>query len=421
MTIEFQAPPSGNGVYSDALAAAREVAADVNKDYLQVIAEPGRPDLGWMNTDEWAGPGQLPLLLALAATVRQNTDVHVVVGVGGSNQAARAVIEALEPQLHGPEVRWAGTNLSADYHVRLLGDLAGKQVHFTVIAKNFETLEPGIVFRLCREFARREYGTDYASHFTVIGSAGSSLEKLADDQHMTFLEFPANVGGRFTAMTAVGLFPMAVSGVDITALVQGGKEQQNEIARGGRAVVDYAATRLAWLRDGRQIEALAFFEPALARLGAWWVQLFAESEGKRGRGLFPMSLSYSEQLHSVGQYVQEGQRILAETFLDLAAPPAQLHLPADGLSDGFSYVEGADLNWINRTAFNATVAAHAKGGVPTSVLTAPALDARSFGQLFYFFEYSVALSGRLIEVYPFDQPGVEAYKALMFEALGRPF
>lgn len=418
MAIRFRSldSPSPSDRFDERVESADQA---VHRNLTRASEQPGLPNLGWMNVTEWSGPEVLSRVLARAAEIRRESEVLVVIGVGGSNQAARAVIAALEPGLAGLPVEWAGTNLSADYQVRLLRRLAGRNAHFVVIAKNFETLEPGLGFRLSRDVARRSYGPDYARRFTVIGSAGSSLESLARSHAMTFLEFPSNIGGRFTALTTVGLLPMAVAGVDIEAVIRGGQTQQQLLAAGDQNATEYAATRFRWLLSGRSVEGLAFFEPALARLGAWWVQLFAESEGKDRRGLFPVPLNYSEQLHSVGQYIQEGQPIMAETFLELATPPTDILVPQDGVADGFGYLDRASLNRVNATAFESTVRAHAGAGVPGAVITMPALDAVSLGAAFYFFCYAVAVSGALLEINPYDQPGVEAYKSLMFALLGR--
>ncbi|WP_262315674.1 glucose-6-phosphate isomerase [Lacticaseibacillus parakribbianus] len=411
---------------------APEALAAYRRDHVAVLqrllatkpaGDSHEADLGWLTADKWAPPARLSALTKLAKQVQRQSQVLVVVGVGGSNQAARAAIAALQPDPAPCEIVYAGVNLSAAYYQRLLASLADRDVTIDVIAKNFQTLEPGIGFRVFKPFLVAKYGEDYASHLIVTGTPGSAFEQLATAAGYPFLTFPEDIGGRFSALSAVGLFPMAVAGIDIAALVEGAKAERAALVADDSVqnpAYAYASLRQFWRLAGGGVEVLAHFEPQLDYFGRWWTQLFAESEGKNNSGLYPVALSYSEDLHSLGQYVQQGQRFLAETFLKVATPVGDLTLQPSGVADGFDYLDGLDLAAVNRVAEAATIQAHQDCGVPVTVLTLPGIDAASFGALFYFFEFAVFISATLQGVNPFDQPGVEAYKALMFAGLHRP-
>lgn len=374
--------------------------------------------LGWLEVDKWAEKEQVADYVRLAAEVRKEADVFVLIGVGGSNNAARSVITALQDS--GPEILYAGNTLSATSLVQLLEQLEGKSVYVNCIAKNFETLEPGLAFRVLRQYLIKRYGADEAAtRMIVTGSKGSHLEKLCQAQGYRFLEFPRDIGGRYTALTSVGLFPMAVAGIDIVALVAGANQMAHYLADcpvEKNPACQYATYRYVHYQAGYHVEQLVSFEPQFQVFYRWWIQLFGESEGKNGKGLLPTAASYSEDLHAIGQFVQEGSPILFETFLTVKSPCHHYIISPDELEDGFDYLDGLDLAWVNHAAFEATRLAHSSS-VPTCILEIDTLDAYHFGQLFYFFQLSCYLSGRLLGVHPFDQPGVEAYKELMFAAL----
>ena len=377
--------------------------------------------LGWLHTERWAGPAQLDRLEALADTIRNNADVFVVIGVGGSNNAARSVIEALKTA-DGPEIMYAGNTLSPHALCQMMARLKGRSVYIDCIAKNFETLEPGASFRILRKYLCDTYGAkEAAKRIIATGTKGSLLESLCTGHGYTFLEFPEDVGGRYTAITAVGLLPVAVAGIDIRALVKGAQAMKKSLFETPAAeniAFKYACLRSIYYDKGYALEMLASFEPQLRWFYKWWVQLFAETEGKDGRGLFPVCGEYSEELHAVGQFVQDGTPLMFETFLDVLDPGASLVIENDGIQDAFDYLDGMDFAQINRTAFEATVRAH-KAKLPCLILEVQRLDAFHFGQLFYFFMLSCYLSARLLGVNPFDQPGVEAYKKWMFDGLGK--
>lgn len=375
---------------------------------------------GWLHVEECAGGEQLERLEALAAEIREKADAFVLIGVGGSNNAARSVIEALQTDKR-VKIVYGGNTLSPYMLTRMLEELEGKSVYIDCIAKNFETLEPGASFRLLRELLYKRFGEDAAGRIICTGSRGSALERLCAENGYTFLDFPLRVGGRFSGLTNVGLLPMAVAGIDIRALCRGAADMERRL-RGENAEENlayrYACLRNLYLQKGYKLEMLAAFEPQLCWFFKWWTQLFAESEGKDGKGLFPVTGQFCEELHSVGQYIQDGAPLLFETFLDVKEPNASLTAKADGVKDGFDYLNGKDFWEINKASFHATVRAH-KEKLPCLILELDRLDAYHFGQLFYFFQFACYLSAELLGVNPFDQPGVEAYKGWMFRALGK--
>ena len=381
-------------------------------------------NLGWFAVDEAAGPERVDFLLEQAARVRADADAFVVIGIGGSNQAARAVVKALRPE-NGPAILWAGNTISACETARLLKELDGYQsVYIDCIAKNFETLEPGISFRVLRRYLEQRYGqAEAAKRIFATGTPGSTLHQLCIDNGYTFLTFPERIGGRYSVGSDVGLFPMAVAGVDVKALVQGMRDMRDQLRAapaGENLALRYACLRKWMLEQGLSLEMLAFFEPRLDYFAKWWIQLFAESEGKDGTGLYPVVSSNSEDLHSIGQFIQQGSPILFETFVTVRARDASVVLPATDKKDYFDYLTGRDFWDINDTARRATMRAHSEGGIPCLELSIPAIDAHTLGELFYFFLFSCYLSCKLVGVNPFNQPGVESYKGYMFKNLGKP-
>ncbi len=376
--------------------------------------------LGWMDPEEWASDAQLSILEGKAAEVRSNADAFVLIGVGGSNNAARAVIKALDG-LEGVEVYYAGNTISPYEVNRLLKELEGKSVYINVIAKNFETLEPGIGFRVLRKWLTERYKDQAFTRIIATGTRGSHLEQISRENGYTFLTFPDTIGGRYSALCDVGLFPMAVAGADIRKVVQGAKDMRAflyEREGAENPAYYYAAIRNLLNQKGMKAEMLSFFEPRYRYFAKWWTQLFAESEGKCKKGLYPISSQCSEDLHSVGQFVQDGSPIMFETFLDVKNQDASYISEGDGVDDRFDYLDGVDFWEINKKAFEATYKAHSQC-LPCFRIQVEHIDEYSFGQLFYFFEFACYISGLLLGINPFDQPGVEAYKGYMFEALGK--
>lgn len=376
--------------------------------------------LGWFTVDKWAGTKIVKELEELAAEIRKDADIFVVIGVGGSNNAARSVIKAL--QTDGPEIIYSGNTLSAFQLKQVLNRLEGKSVYLNCIAKNFETLEPGSSFRVLRKYLIERYGEREAARRIIgTGTVGSHFESFCQQYSYRFLEFPLDVGGRYTAVTTVGLFPMAVAGIAIASLVDGASNMQEMLHQDmtiSNPAYAYAVYRNVCYRRGYRVELLASFEPQLGWLHKWWLQLFGESEGKDSRGLLPTCAEYSEDLHAIGQFIQEGSPIVIETFIDVQQANASLIVLPDSKDDGFDYLDGQDFWQINKIAFEATYQAHSKR-LPCSVVKIDSLDAYHFGQLFYFFEFACYLSCQIMGVNPFNQPGVEDYKQLMFDELKR--
>ena len=411
------------GLTEEALEQRLQAAAPLLAEVL-AGEEAHRDNLGWFSVDEAAGPERVDFLLEQAARVRADADAFVVIGIGGSNQAARAVVKALRPE-DGPAILWAGNTISACETARLLKELDGyRSVYIDCIAKNFETLEPGISFRVLRRYLEQRYGqAEAAKRIFATGTPGSTLHQLCIDNGYTFLTFPERIGGRYSVGSDVGLFPMAVAGVDVKALVQGMRDMREELhaaPAGENLALRYACLRKWMLEQGLSLEMLAFFEPRLDYFAKWWIQLFAESEGKDGTGLYPVVSSNSEDLHSIGQFIQQGSPILFETFVTVRARDASVVLPATDKKDYFDYLTGRDFWDINDTARRATMRAHSEGGIPCLELSIPAIDAHTLGELFYFFLFSCYLSCKLVGVNPFNQPGVESYKGYMFKNLGKP-
>lgn len=402
-------------------------AIEKNKSLFSEVLESYKQDkeqvLGWMDIDKIAYKELINIIEEKAKEIRENADVFILIGVGGSNQGARAVIKAFQKE-GKPEILYAGNNLSPIYMNNILKQIEGKSVYANIIAKNFATLEPGVCFRVIRKYMEKVYGEEEAARRIIATGSpgGSSLEKLADEKGYLFLPFPLDVGGRYSVMSAVGLLPIAVSGVSLSELISGAKamrEYINNTAAEENDVLKYAVVRNELLKMGKNIEILSYFEPSLEYFSKWWVQLFGESEGKDGKGIFPTACSFSEDLHSLGQYIQSGQRIIFETFLNIENMAEHLIVPKDESADYFDYLDDKDFAWINQMAYEATVKAHADGGVPCMIVNIPELTPYYMGQLFYFFEMACYVSGKILGVNPFDQPGVEAYKQNMFKALGK--
>ena len=390
-----------------------------------VAGDPAYQDFtGWRTVEESAGPQRVEFLQQQADRVRADADAFVTIGIGGSNQSSRAAIKALRPK-DGPVMLWAGNTISAREMADTLETLDGyRSVYIDCIAKNFETLEPGIAFRVLRQYLEKRYGeAEAAKRIFATGTPGSTLHQLCKDHGYTFLTFPERVGGRFSVISDVGLFPMAVAGIDIGEITAGMRQMRDRLFAEGaeeNIALRYAVLRKLLLEKGYALEMLSFFEPRLDFFAKWWVQTFAESEGKEDTALYPIVSSNSEDLHAVGQYVQQGRPVIIETFLTVRERDASVRIPPEPKKDYFDYLTGKDFWDINEAARKGTFAAHSQRGIPCLEFSIPAIDARTLGQLYYYFIFSCYLSCELLGVNPFDQPGVEAYKQRMFQGLGRP-
>ena len=412
---------------ASAFVSEQEIVASIEEHYelLKAIQE-GRPEdrgyLGWLSvTNE-----PLEYIKTEAARIGQLAQVLIVIGIGGSNRAAVAAMKALQRECDSPtSLYFAGDTLSPTRLEDALSLIEEKSVALNVIAKDFNTVEPGVTFRMLRAAMKKKYGASYTQRIVLTGSySEGQLFEFAQREGYGFLPFPKEIGGRFSALTEVSLFPLAVAGVDVAALLKGAKETERNLRSQEpktNAAIRYATLRNLIRKKGIVIESLVTFEPDLQDFTRWWIQLFAESEGKTEHVLFPVGFSFSEDLHAVGQYVQEGPKILLETFLDLhyTQKPRTIELSAE--DDGFSYLNGKSFAILNKTVYQAALSAHHRGGIPCIELVGEhVLDAESLGSLFYFFLFAAYCSAVLMGVNPFNQNGVEGYKKAMYKDLGKP-
>lgn len=380
--------------------------------------------LGWRRILSEPDDALLNRIDSLAAEIRRDADVFIVCGIGGSYLGAKAVVDALGPFFgsNGPEIVYAGHHMSGRYLNELVRHLEGKRVWLNVISKSGTTMETALAFRVLRQWMNRTYGEAAAAKriIATTSAAGGALNRVIEANGYRKFVLPDDVGGRFSVLTPVGLLPIAVAGIDIRELFYGGVSAYRESEAGGGDVFRYAAARLALYRQGRKIDILATFEPNLNAFGGWMQQLFGESEGKDGNGLYPAVHGYSTDLHSLGQMVQDGERNLIETFLAVEEDRDPLTLTAEGTDfDGLDYLAGRTMHHVNTIALHGTREAHVAGGVPVMTVRIARLDASSMGGLIYFFELATALYGYALGVNPFDQPGVEDYKKAMYRLLGK--
>lgn len=406
----------------DHLRQSRERAAACHGALL-TRSGAGSEFLGWRDLLLDSRPDLLQELTTTAAYVRSRADVLLCIGIGGSYLGAEAVIGALSPWPGASDlqVHFIGQHLGSAYTLALLSHLEGKSVFVNVISKSGTTLEPAVAFRLVRNWLSERFSDADDRIIVTTDPIKGALNDLRGRYGYRKFEIPPDVGGRFSVLTPVGLLPIACAGVDARELFDGAAEAADELtSTDSNPALEYAAVRNALYDEGYAVEILAAFEPRLAGLQAWWQQLFGESEGKDGEGLYPDSVAYSSDLHSVGQYVQDGQRILIESFLMVEEDDSRVIVPeSDENADGLNYLAGKSLHEINTKAYEASAEAHGDGGVPNMTIWTERISAPSIGELLYFFEHAVAISGYLLGVNPFDQPGVEAYKRNMFRLLGR--
>ena len=392
----------------------------------------GSEYLGWLELPDRAPTAEHMRILAAAAQIRQTSDVLVVIGIGGSYLGSRAAIELLQGVNRNigkgkgdPQILFAGNNLSTNAWNELLRLLEGKDFSICIISKSGTTIEPAIAFRNLRWLLERRCGTAQAKRriYAITDKSKGALRQMADEEGWESFVIPDNVGGRFSVLSPVGLLPMAVAGLDVMAMLRGAARAKcdYDLRSFENPVWLYAAIRNLMYRRGKAIELLESFEPGFRAMGGWWQQLFGESEGKDGQGLFPAYAELTADLHSLGQLIQDGRRNLFETMLRFDPPSKKMLIGQDIKDlDGLSYLAGKSLSFVQEQAFQGTMAAHADGGCPVVAIDCGELNEETLGELFYFFELSCAVSAYLLGVNPFDQPGVEAYKRNMFELLGKP-
>ena len=392
----------------------------------------GSDYLGWLDLPTREATGEIKRIQAAAEKIRRESDACVIVGIGGSYLGPRAAIELLQGPNHNmgtgrgnPEVYFAGNNLSTRHWNELCGLLEGKDFSVIVISKSGTTTEPAIAFRGLRWMLERKYGTDGANSriYAITDPLEGALRQMAQEQKWEAFPIPPSVGGRFSVLTAVGLLPMAVAGIDIMEVLNGAMDAKEEydLRSYENPVWLYAAVRNLLYRKGKAVEIFESFEPGFRMFGGWWQQLFGESEGKDGKGIFPATAELTADLHSLGQMIQQGQRNLFETMIRFDAPENPMTIMGDVQNlDGLNYLEGKELSFVDQMAFEGTVAAHVDGGVPVITMDCGELNDRKVGELFYFLELACGVSAYILGVNPFNQPGVELYKRNMFELLGKP-
>lgn len=394
----------------------------------------GSDFLGWVSLPSSINEAELRLLESTAEKLRTLAEVVIIIGIGGSYLGAKAVMEALgdpfgylKSDRKAPHVVFAGQNISEDYTYQLLDAVKEHSIAAVVISKSGTTTEPALAFRLIRAEIERRYGMDGARTriVAVTDAERGALKTLADKNGYKTFVIPDDVGGRYSVLTPVGLLPLAVAGVDISSFVAGAHAMERATSAekkfADNPAAQYAAARNALYGAGYKIEILGSYEPSLQYVGEWWKQLFGESEGKQGRGIFPAGVTFTTDLHSMGQYIQDGERILFETVISVAEPFHTVVVEREAEdSDGLNFVAGKRLHEINRKAETGVALAHTDGGVPTMRIEIPRIDAYTIGALLYFFEKACGISGYMLGVNPFDQPGVEAYKKNMFALLDKP-
>ena len=398
---------------------------------LQESNGPGGDFTGWVKLPANYDKDEFARVKAAAAKIRTDSQVLVVVGIGGSYLGARAVIELLCSNNYnlkvknGPDVYFAGNGLSTDAMLETIALIGDRDFSVNVISKSGTTTEPAVAFRVFKGLLEAKYGKEAAAKriYATTDKARGALKGLADTEGYETFVVPDNIGGRYSVLTAVGLLPIAAAGVDIDALMSGAQAAMTQLAVPSMDNVgwQYAAARHALYEAGKRIEILACYEPCFRFFAEWWKQLYGESEGKDGKGLFPASVEFTADLHSMGQYIQDGHRHLFETVVHFENPQGRLLIPTDPENvDGLNFLAGKSLAFVAQQALRGTILAHVDGGVPNILMTLPSISAQSVGWLIYFFEYVCGLSGYLLQVNPFDQPGVEAYKKNMFALLGKP-
>ena len=404
-------------------------------DTLHAKSGAGSDFLGWVDLPVAYDKDEFARIKKAAAKIQSDSEVLVVIGIGGSYLGARAVIEALRHSFYNmvdksvrktPEIYFAGNSISSTYLSDLIDVIGDRDFSLNIISKSGTTTEPAVAFRVLKALCEKKYGKEGAKGriYATTDKARGALKALCDTEGYETFVVPDDVGGRFSVLTAVGLLPIAVSGADIDKLMEGaaaGYEEYQNPDMDANICYQYAAVRNALLRKGKNIEMMINYEPCLHYFSEWFKQLYGESEGKDGKGIFPAAADFSTDLHSMGQYIQDGQRILFETVLSVEKPRRDIGIEEDAVNvDGLNFLAGKTMDFVNKKAFEGTALAHTDGNVPNLVISIEKLDEYNLGKLIYFFEKACGISGYLLGVNPFDQPGVEAYKKNMFALLGKP-
>ena len=414
---------------------AMEQIALKAKEVLVERSGAGNDFLGWIDLPVDYDKEEFARIKAAAEKIQSDSEVLIVIGIGGSYLGARAAIEFLRHSFYNsvskeirktPEIYYAGNSISSAYLTDLLQVVGDRDFSVNIISKSGTTTEPAIAFRIFKELLEKKYGKEGAAKriYATTDKARGALKNLADEEGYETFVVPDDVGGRYSVLTAVGLLPIAVSGADIDKLMEGAacaREQALNSEFAQNPALQYAAIRNILHRKGKSVEVLANYEPALHYVSEWWKQLYGESEGKDQKGIFPASVDLTTDLHSMGQFIQDGSRIMYETVMCVENSRSEVVLQEEPVDlDGLNYLAGKTVDFVNKSAMNGTILAHTDGNVPNLLVTIPAQDEYSLGQLFYFFEFACGVSGYISGVNPFNQPGVESYKRNMFALLGKP-
>ncbi|MBR5799915.1 MAG: glucose-6-phosphate isomerase [Lachnospiraceae bacterium] len=412
----------------------KKLALDA-KELLVSKTGAGNDFLGWINLPVDYDKEEFDRIKKAAAKIQSDSEVLLVIGIGGSYLGARAAIEFLRHSFYNtvskeirktPEIYFVGNSISSTYIKHLMDVIGDRDFSINMISKSGTTTEPAIAFRVFKEMMEKKYGKAEAAKriYATTDKARGSLKNLATEEGYESFVVPDDVGGRFSVLTAVGLLPIAVSGADIDKLMEGaqaGRKAALENAFEDNDAVKYAALRNILLRKGKQIEILANYEPSVHFVSEWWKQLYGESEGKDQKGIFPASVDLTTDLHSMGQFIQDGSRNLFETVINIETSREEIILQEEPVDlDGLNYLAGQSVDFVNKSAMNGTILAHTDGQVPNFVINIPEVNEYYLGQLFYFFEFACGVSGYILGVNPFNQPGVESYKKNMFALLGKP-
>ena len=431
MALNFESKYSENIVTKADIDAMAPKAVEAMNTLMNKTGE-GNDFLGWVDLPTNYDKEEFARIKESAEYIKNNCDVLIVIGIGGSYLGARAVIEALKSSNYNllkkdtPQIYFIGNSISPASLNEIVSLCEGKDICVNVISKSGTTTEPAIAFRVFRELVNKKYSKEEAAKriFCTTDKAKGTLKSLADEEGYATFVVPDDVGGRYSVLTAVGLLPIAVAGIDIDKLMLGARNAQNELCSENleeNPCLKYAAVRNCFYNKGKKCECFVSYEPSMAMFNEWLKQLFGESEGKDGKGLFPVSCVFSTDLHSMGQFIQDGSRIMFETVVTFGESDKDITIEEDGDNgDGLNFLAGKTMSYVNSKAFEGTVLAHTDGGVPNLEIKIDKPDEENLGELIYFFEKACAVSGYMLGVNPFDQPGVESYKKNMFALLGKP-
>ncbi|MBP3604121.1 MAG: glucose-6-phosphate isomerase [Lachnospiraceae bacterium] len=432
--VTFDYSKAAPFIQEQEVESMKKLALDA-KDLLVSKTGAGNDFLGWIDLPVDYDKEEFARIKKAAAKIQSDSEVLLVIGIGGSYLGARAAIEFLRHSFYNtvskeirktPEIYFVGNSISSTYIKHLMDVIGDRDFSINMISKSGTTTEPAIAFRVFKEMAEKKYGKAEAAKriYATTDKARGSLKNLATEEGYESFVVPDDVGGRFSVLTAVGLLPIAVSGADIDKLMEGaqaGRKAALENDFEDNDAVKYAALRNILLRKGKQIEILANYEPSVHFVSEWWKQLYGESEGKDQKGIFPASVDLTTDLHSMGQFIQDGSRNLFETVINIETSREEIILQEEEVDlDGLNYLAGKSVDFVNKSAMNGTILAHTDGQVPNFVINIPEVNEYYLGQLFYFFEFACGVSGYLLGVNPFNQPGVESYKKNMFALLGKP-